>query len=53
MINWIQEQQWILDQLVIRLMGTVKKEMDKNRPKEGTRLSLVIYNFETCYIKVD
>ena len=32
MINWIQEQQWILDQLVIRLMGIVKKEMGKNRP---------------------
>ena len=33
-------------------MGIVKKGMDENIPKKGTRLSLVIYNFETCYVKV-
>lgn len=46
------DQQWILDPLEIFLMGIVKKGMDENIPKKGTRLSLVIYNFETCYVKV-
>ena len=49
----MQDQQWILDQLEIILMGIVKKGMDENRPKKGTRLSLVIYNSETCYVKVN